>query len=170
MPPEVHLDPLPIIDGNKLRHQASVKAFTAQDSFSSSMLAELKGSQGGSSKKDDCLITKQDILTIFTPSSPSTLRISISEIKDVRQNTPPEDMLVITISNVSPRSDENCHAELEDALDNVRVSSLDSSITEAHGFTLEAEPIDSESELEVISCHVATGIREETLHLLKWIT
>ncbi|XXG62972.1 hypothetical protein AAC387_Pa05g1254 [Persea americana] len=112
MPLEVHPDPLPIRDDNMPRRQASIKAFMAQDTSSSSMLVGLEDSQGGSSKKEDCIITKQDIPNkmpiVSTSSGPSTLVISTSRIKDDRQNTPLEDVLVITISDSSSGSDEDC--------------------------------------------------------------
>ena len=60
MPPEVHPDPLPIINDNEPCHQASVKAHTAHDISSSSILVRLKDSQDGSSKKEQCITTKED--------------------------------------------------------------------------------------------------------------
>ena len=161
MPPEVHPDPLPIIDDNKPHCQASVKAFMAQDTSSSSMLVGLKDSQGGSSKKEDCIIIKQDIPNKM-PTGPSTLVISTSGIKDDRQNTPLEDVLVITINDTSLRSDRERRLEFEEAHDIVTFSSSDSFITETHRvITLEVEPTDLGSEPEVTLCHVAVGIREE---------
>ena len=44
IPPEVHPDPLLTINDNEPRRQASVKAFTAQDTSSSSMSVGLKDS------------------------------------------------------------------------------------------------------------------------------
>ena len=61
MPQEVHSDPLLIIENNEPHCQASVKAFTAQDTSSSSMPVGLKDSQGDSSKKEECITTEQDI-------------------------------------------------------------------------------------------------------------
>ena len=46
MPPKVHPNPLPIIDDNEPHHQASVKAFTVQDTSSSLMPIQLKDNQG----------------------------------------------------------------------------------------------------------------------------
>ena len=71
-------------------------------------------------------------------------------------------MPVITINDTSSGSNGDCHAEFEEAHDIVTVSSSDSFIVETHEvITLEDEPTNPGSELEVISCHVAAGIREE---------
>ncbi|XXG46711.1 hypothetical protein AAC387_Pa02g1486 [Persea americana] len=107
------------------------------------MPVRLKDCQGGSSKKEDCVITKQDVLNkmpiIFASNSLSTLITPTSEIKDDRQNTPAKDVLVITISDMSSRSDEDCRAEFEKAPDIVTISSSDSFITETpEVITLEA--------------------------------
>ncbi|XXG85958.1 hypothetical protein AAC387_Pa11g0952 [Persea americana] len=89
----------------------------------------LENSQEGGSGKGDYLITKQDTLMTSTPSGPSTLRISTSRIKDDLQNTPSEDVLVITIIDTTSGFDRDHQAELEDALDNVIVGVLASVIT-----------------------------------------
>ena len=57
MPPKVHQDPLLIMNDNDPHCQASVKAFMAQDTSSSSMPVKLKDSQGGNSKKQECITT-----------------------------------------------------------------------------------------------------------------
>ncbi|XXG82451.1 hypothetical protein AAC387_Pa10g0398 [Persea americana] len=136
MPLEIHPDPLPIIDDNEFCHQASIKAFVVQDASSSSMQDRLENGQEGGSGKDNCLITKQDILFTSIPSDPSTLRISTSEVKDDRQNAPLKDAIVTTI-----------------------VSSSNSVTTKTHGvITLDVEPADLINEPEVTSCYVATSI------------
>ena len=95
------------------------------------MPVRLKDSQGGSSKKEDCIITNQDIpnkmLTVF-----STLVISTWGIKDDQQNTLLEDVIAITISDTSSGSDGDRHAEFNEAPDIVAVSSSNSFIIEIH--------------------------------------
>ncbi|XXG82261.1 hypothetical protein AAC387_Pa10g0247 [Persea americana] len=158
MPPEVHLDPLPIIDGNESCHQA----FVMQDASSSLMQVGLENSQEGGLEEDDCLVIKQDTLETFTPSGPSTLGISTLEIKDDQWNTLSADTLVITINYTTSRPDRDHRARLEDTLDNVIVNSLGSVTTKTYGvITLEVELANLWNEPEVTSCHVAIGIGEE---------
>ncbi|XXG41745.1 hypothetical protein AAC387_Pa01g2147 [Persea americana] len=83
MPPEVHPDPLLIIDDNEPCRQVSMKALMAQDIFSSLIPVRLKDSQGGSPKKEECITTKQDIpnkvSVVYTSSGPSIPMISTLE-------------------------------------------------------------------------------------------
>ncbi|XXG42198.1 hypothetical protein AAC387_Pa01g2530 [Persea americana] len=58
MPPEIHPDPLPIIDDSEPRRQAPTNALTAQDTSSLSIPVGLKDGQDSSSKKDECLTIK----------------------------------------------------------------------------------------------------------------
>ncbi|XXG86212.1 hypothetical protein AAC387_Pa11g1147 [Persea americana] len=119
----------------------------AQEITNSSMPVGLKDDQGGSSRKKDCEITKQDVpnkmLIIYVFSGLSTLMTPTSEIKDDRQNTPPEDVLVIIISDMSSGSDEDCCAEFKEAPEVLIICSSESFIKETHKvITLEAEPTD----------------------------
>ena len=79
-----------------------------------------------------------------------------------QQNTPPEDALVITISDTSLGSNGHHCVEFEDAPDAVPVSSSNSVIIGTpEVITLEDELADPESELKVTSSHVATSMKEE---------
>eukprot|EP00268_Persea_americana_P011078 TRINITY_DN14606_c0_g2_i1.p2 TRINITY_DN14606_c0_g2~~TRINITY_DN14606_c0_g2_i1.p2 ORF type:complete len:284 (+),score=65.01 TRINITY_DN14606_c0_g2_i1:3752-4603(+) len=163
VPPEIHPDPLSIIDDNEPRRQAP----TAKDTSSSSIPVGLKDGQDGSSKKEECLTIKQDIphkVPVASASNGlSTPAISPSETKDDRQNTLSEDVPVILISDTSSVLDGDHHAEFEQAPDIVPISSSDPFITETHEvITLEDEPIDSGSEPKVMSCHEAASMKEET--------
>ncbi|XXG69294.1 hypothetical protein AAC387_Pa06g2201 [Persea americana] len=125
----------------------------------------LKDCQGDSSKKKHYVITKQDVPnempSISVASDPSTKMTSTSEITDDQQNTPPEDVLGIIISDTSSGSNEDRRVEFKKAPDVVTFSSSDSFIIETHEvITLEAEPTNPRSEPKVTSCHVAAGIRE----------
>ncbi|XXG69249.1 hypothetical protein AAC387_Pa06g2170 [Persea americana] len=165
MPPEIHPDPLSIIDDNEPCHQVPASAPPVQDTSSSSIPVELKDGQDDNSKKEECLTIKQDILhkvlVVSISSGPSTPAISTSKTKDDRQNTLPEDVLVIIISDTSSGSDGDHRAEFEEAPDIVPISSSDSFIIETHEvITLEDESTNPGSEPEVTSCHMATGIRE----------
>lgn len=88
--------------------------------------------------------------------------ISASETEGDRQNTPPEDVPIVAISDTSSGSNGDHRPEFEEALDIVPISSSNSFITEAHEVvTLEDEPTDPRSEPEVTPCHVATSKKEE---------
>ncbi|XXG88465.1 hypothetical protein AAC387_Pa12g0671 [Persea americana] len=157
MPPEIHLDPLPIIDDSEPHRQALANTPTAQGASSLSVPIGLGDGQDGGSQKEECIITKQDIPNnapaVPASSGPSTPMISTSETKNNQQNTPPEDVLVITISDMSSGSDGDHHVEFEEAPDILPISSSYSFITETYEvITLEDEPTDPGSEPEVTSC------------------
>ena len=100
---------------------------------------------------------------IFASTSPTTPIVSTLETKGNQQNTPPKDVLVITISDTSSGSDGDPRPEYEEAPDVVPINSLDSFNTEAHEvITMKDEPMDPGSELEVTSHNVVTGIKGET--------
>ena len=100
---------------------------------------------------------------VSTSSGLSTPVTSTSGTKDDQQNTPPKDVPVITISDTSSGSDGDHHAEFKEAPDIVLTSSSNSFITETNEvITLEYETTNPGNEPEETSCHVATGIREET--------
>ncbi|XXG82964.1 hypothetical protein AAC387_Pa10g0835 [Persea americana] len=125
------------------------------------------GSEDGqnSDSKKECLTIKQDnnASAISAFNGPSIPMTSTSETEGDQQNTPPEDVLVITISGTCLGSNGDRHAKFEEAPDIEPISSSDSFIREMHKvITLEDEPTDSGSETEVMSCHVAAGIKEET--------
>ncbi|XXG41771.1 hypothetical protein AAC387_Pa01g2169 [Persea americana] len=155
MPPKIHPDPLPIVEGYEPHHQAFASVPTRHATSNTSVLVKLEVSQNSGSKKEEPS-TNEHQSGLLAPV------ISILDTESDRQNTQPEDVLVITISDTSLGSIGDHRVEFEEAPNIVPVSSSDSFIIETHEvITLEDEPTDTGSEPEIRSCHVAAGIKEE---------
>lgn len=135
MPPKIHLDPLLIVDDSEPRQQASAGSSTTHGASSPPTLVRSKVGQNSVSKKEEpSAIKHQDGVPSIVPTASTlndlpTLAIAVTCFQNDSQNTPPENVLVITINDTSSGSSKGHCTVFEDAPNVVLVNPSDFVVT-----------------------------------------